>query len=437
MAASIEPFLRMRAAALVGHLPSGELAYLSDHTGSLQLYVARADGLHDQLTFGENRVTGATRSRIDERIVIARDAGGNERHALACLDAVSGRELALTHDPEAIHSLGAFAPDGSTFAFTHTERNGVDFDLALVGLDGSGRRELAQLEGVCSVCDWSESGILLWRMNTPFDHDLFLVDPVTGGLEHLTPHEGETAYESPRLLADGLVACACDAGGQFTRLTILAPGAAPEFRTPDDADIDHVRVDGTRTHIAHVLNRGGPSELWLDGMRLEGLPRGVYGPPELALDGRIALTVAALADTTDVWSVPGPRPTDPLGFRRRRSRLAARARGARLRELRRTAHPLPPVRRDGPADRLLRARRPGVAVPRVAEPGRRRTSSPAASRSPLRTCAARRATGATTTTSTTSSCGSTRCATWQSSGARWEPAAASRSPSWAAATAAT
>ena len=121
------------------------------------------------------------RSRVDERIVLARDVGGNERHALACLEATSGRETPLTADPEAIHSLGAFAPDGSAFAFTHTERNGVDFDLALVGLDGSGRRELAQLEGACSVCDWSERGILLWRMNTPFDHDLFLVDPWTDG----------------------------------------------------------------------------------------------------------------------------------------------------------------------------------------------------------------------------------------------------------------
>jgi dipeptidyl aminopeptidase/acylaminoacyl peptidase len=306
MAASIEPFLRMRSAALVGHLPSGELAYLSDQTGSFQLYVAAHDGLHDQLTFGDDRVTGAVRSRIDDRIVLARDAGGNERHALACLDARSGRELPLTRDPDAIHSPGAFAPDGATFAFTHTGRNGVDFDLALVGLDGSGRRELVQLQGMHSVADWSERGILLWRMNTPFDHDLFLVDPADGRLEHLTPHDSETAFESPRLLADGMVVCACDAGGQFTRLAILADGAPLEFRTPDDADVEHVRVDGSRIHIAHVVNRGGPSELWLDGMRLEGLPRGVYGAPELALDGRISITVAALADTTDVWSVPGP-----------------------------------------------------------------------------------------------------------------------------------
>ncbi len=70
--------------------------------------------------------------------------------------------------------------------------------------------------------------------------------------------------------------------------------------------MDHVRLDASRTHIAHVVNRGGPSELWLDGVRLEGLPRGVYGPPELSGDGRISLTVAAVADTTDAWSVPGP-----------------------------------------------------------------------------------------------------------------------------------
>jgi dipeptidyl aminopeptidase/acylaminoacyl peptidase len=212
----------------------------------------------------------------------------------------------LTHDPGAIHQPGVLAPDGSTLAFTHTERNGIDFDLALVGLDGEGRRELAQLGGACSVCDWTDRGILVWRMNTPFDHDLFLVDPRDGSVEHLTPHESETAYESPRLLADGMVACACDAGGQFARVTILPPDAAPEFRTPDDADVDHVRLDASRMHIAHVVNRGGPSELWLDGVRVEGLPRGVYGPPELSADGRISLTVAAVADTTDAWSVPGP-----------------------------------------------------------------------------------------------------------------------------------
>jgi dipeptidyl aminopeptidase/acylaminoacyl peptidase len=306
MAVSIEPYLRIRSAALAGHLPSGELAYLSDQTGTMQLYVARADGLHDQLTFGEERVTGAVRSRVHDQVVLARDLGGNERHAIACLDARTGREHPLSDDPDAIHSPGAISPDGATLAFTHTGRNGTDFDVALVGLDGSGRRELVRMQGITDVVDWSDAGVLVQRMNAPFDHDLFLVDPETGWLEHLTPHEGETAYESARLMADGSVICACDAGSEFLRVARLVPGEEPEFRTPDDADVDAVRLDPARERIAYVVNRGGPSELWLDGELVEGLPHGVYGAPELSADGRVSLTVGALADTSDVWSVPGP-----------------------------------------------------------------------------------------------------------------------------------
>ena len=93
MAASIEPFLRMRSAALVGHLPSGELAYLSDQTGSLQLYVAGPTGC----TTSSRSARIASRARCaaacDDRIVLARDVGGNERHALACLDATPGGSI--------------------------------------------------------------------------------------------------------------------------------------------------------------------------------------------------------------------------------------------------------------------------------------------------------------------------------------------------------
>ena len=75
------------------------------------------------------------------------------------------------------------------------------------------------------MADWSEAGILVQRANTPFDHDLFLVDPESGALEHLTPHEGEVSYDSARLLPDGSVLCACDAGCEFTRLALLRAAA--------------------------------------------------------------------------------------------------------------------------------------------------------------------------------------------------------------------
>ena len=298
MAASIEPFLRMRSAALVGHLPSGELAYLSDQTGSLQLYVARADGLHDQLTFGEDRVTGAVRSRIDERIVLARDVGGNERHALACLDATSGRECALTDDPDAIHSLGAFAPDGSTFAFTHTERNGVDFDLALVGLDGSGRRELAQLEGACSVCDWSDRGILLWRMNTPFDHDLFLVDPPTDACSTSRPTRARPPTSrrgcSPTAWSRARATPAASSRASRSSRRARRPSSARRTTRTSTPCASTRRARTSRTSSTAAARASSGSTAC--GSR--ACRAASTGRPSSALDGRIALTVAALADTT-------------------------------------------------------------------------------------------------------------------------------------------
>ncbi len=91
----IERYLQIRAAAVAGHLPSGELGYLADVTGLLQLWRVAPDGLHEQVTFASERVTAALASPAEERWVIARDVGGNERHALFALDASGGCEMPL------------------------------------------------------------------------------------------------------------------------------------------------------------------------------------------------------------------------------------------------------------------------------------------------------------------------------------------------------
>jgi dipeptidyl aminopeptidase/acylaminoacyl peptidase len=303
----IERYLQIRAATVAGHLPSGSLGYLADVTGLLQLWRVAADGLHEQITFGGERVTDALPSPSEELWVIARDTGGNERHALFAIDPEGGPERALTHDPEAIHAPGAFSPDGTLLAFTHTARNGVDFDVAVVSLSGDGRRELAQPGGWSHVVDWSERGILVLRANTPFDHDLFLVDPESGVLTLLTPHDGEVAYDSARLLPDGAVLCACDAGGEFARLAVLRPGLEPEFLTADDGDVESVALDETRTRRAWTVNRGGESELWLDGQRVDGLPGGVVSALAFAPGGSLTITAGPPDDSTDVWTA-APEP---------------------------------------------------------------------------------------------------------------------------------
>ena len=360
----IERYLQIRAATVAGHLPSGELGYLADVTGLLQLWRIAPDGLHEQVTFGSERITAALASPSEERWVVARDAGGNERHALFSIDADGGSELALTDDPAAIHVPGAFSPDGSRVAFTHTGRNGVDFDVAVVRLDGGGRSELAQPGGWSHVTDWSEDGILVRAANTPFDHDLFLVDPGTGALTHLR----RTRARSLRLAASpaGRLAslCACDAG------RVHAPrAAAPGRRTgvPDGGRRRRRerRPGRSRTRRAWVVNRGGASEVWLDGERVADLPDGVVSALAFAPGRRADLTAGQPDDSTDVWVAPA-------GRARTRSAVGGLDRAAFVRPMLErvrastAAEPVPPLRPAGRADALLGARRARVAVPAAA-----------------------------------------------------------------------
>ena len=386
----IERYLQIRAATVAGHLPTGELGYLADVTGLLQLWRVAPDGLHEQVTFGSERITAALASPSDERWVIARDAGGNERHALFAIDADGSSEVPLSGDAEAIHVPGAFSPDGELVAFTHTGRNGVDFDVAVVGVSGEGRQELAQPGGWSHVTDWSERGILVQRANTPFDHDLFLVDPASGELSHLTPHEGEVAFDSARLLPNGSVLCACDAGSEFARLAVLRQGADPEFLTPDDADVEMVALDLERARRAWTVNRGGESEVWLDGERVEGLPGGVVSALAFAPGGSLTVTAGPPEDSTDVWTAA------PSVTRRTRSAVGGLDRSGFVRPVLEHVESFDgrriPYLRFGAAGApraLLGARRARVAVPAAADA--RHPVPVLAGRSPSRppTCAAR------------------------------------------------
>ena len=204
-------------------------------------------------------------------------------------------------------------PTACEVAYTHTGRNGVDFDVAVVPVSGGEPRELAQPGGWAHVVDWSEHGILVQRANSPFDHDLYLVDAQSGATVHLTPHDGEVAYDSARLLPDGAVLCASDPGSEFTRLTVLRHGADVPLLTPDDADVELIELDAARTRPAWTINRGGESELWLDGERVDGLPGGVISALAFAPDGSLTVTAGPPDDSTDVWSAA------PAAYRRTRS----------------------------------------------------------------------------------------------------------------------
>ena len=302
MTPSIRAFLQVRAASSPQWLDRGaRLAFLTGITGIPQVWALPAGGgWPDQLTFGTERVGGQLATPDGSALAFERDVGGDERHRLHLAE--PERPLA---DADAIHRLGAFSPDGTRLAFTHTARNGVDFDLAIVDLATGERREVAQPGGWSIAADWTERGILVVRAFSNADHTLYLVDPATGQVEHLTPHEGDVQYGSPHLLPDGSVLCATDLGSEFRRLAVLRDGQ-PEFLTPDTADVEEIAVHGERR--AWTVNEEGYGRAVLDGEPVGGLPDGVPGGLAFSPGGeRLALHVSQPDDTTDVWVVEPDR----------------------------------------------------------------------------------------------------------------------------------
>ena len=71
-------------------------------------------------------------------------------------------------------------------------------------------------------------------------------------------------YESPVLLADGTVLCACDLGSEHARLAVLRPGGEPELLTADDADVEAIAVDRGRQRRACTSSTATatPSSSW-------------------------------------------------------------------------------------------------------------------------------------------------------------------------------
>jgi dipeptidyl aminopeptidase/acylaminoacyl peptidase len=297
----IRAYLQVRAASSPEWLDGGDrIAFLTGITGIPQAWAAPADGgWPEQLTFGAERVAGLAASPDGSTLAFERDVGGDERHRLHLAE--PERSLA---EADAIHRLGAFSPDGTELAFAHTERNGVDFDLAVVDLRTGARRELAQPGGWCVPVDWSEQGLLVVRAFSNVDTTIYRVDPSSGAVEELTPHEGEVLYGSPRFLPDGSILCATDVGSEFTRLAVLRDGE-PTFLTNDTGDVEAIAVHGERR--AWTVNEEGYGRLYLDGEAVE-LPDGVPGGLAFSPDGsRLALHLSQPDDTTDVWIVDADR----------------------------------------------------------------------------------------------------------------------------------
>src|ERR671917_2963568 len=88
-------YLKVRGAWGASWSPDGtRVTFLTEITGVPQVWevAAEGDSWPEQLTFYEERISGAFYSPKENRLLFSMDAGGNERSQLFALDSFTGEE---------------------------------------------------------------------------------------------------------------------------------------------------------------------------------------------------------------------------------------------------------------------------------------------------------------------------------------------------------
>jgi len=271
----------MRQATPLSFSPDGkELLVASNLPGTTQLFVL--PGMR-QVTFDEEAVTG--QFLPDGRILVERDAGGNERTQLYVGDEPLVVDLRFKHDTP--HAAGR------TLAYSTNRRNGVDFDVVARDLESGEERTFA-FEGYVAVAAISPDGrrIVADRAGERSgDNDLYLCDLGTGEITLMTPHEEPAEYATPVFRGDELV-WASNEG----RDTLAVGGIESRWDLTCAAD-------PAGRSLLVVANEDGYSRLTLHPGGDVPLPgRGVVGSPVFSPDGsRLAYGFSSPTQPADVY----------------------------------------------------------------------------------------------------------------------------------------
>lgn len=329
---SLSRYYNVRAARNPFFSPDSRTVYfVSDATGVPQLWSAGADGgLAQQRTFYDERIQEADCSPTDDRVVFGMDTGGDECQQLYLL---AGSEVRpLTEDPSTIHSLGAWSPDGSAIAFSSNARNRAFFDIYVRRLEQPAPDLVYQFDGTHTVSAWSPDGryLVLSRMVSLLDSELFLLDLQTGEAAMLTPGDEDSSYDGVAWTAGGLYLLT-NHGREFVGLAHLdiASKELPYLHAPE-RDVEILAGCRETGALAWAINADGASEvaIWHPQKSplppaptiVHGLPRGVASKLAWSAYGSwLAVALSSDCEGGEIWLV------NALSGRAHRATRAARA----------------------------------------------------------------------------------------------------------------
>jgi dipeptidyl aminopeptidase/acylaminoacyl peptidase len=322
----IDRYLNIRSASGPSFSPDGRfVSFLTNITGVAQLWqVPAGSGWPVQLTFTNESVRSAHYNPRGHELVFSMDKGGNERTGLYLLRGVTGStdhslgegwaSYDLTRHPDAIHTFGGWNHEGDTIAFSANRTDPSRFDIYVQPI-GQVQAKLIGTGpgGYYTPIGWSadDRSLLVQRMESSDNQDLFVLDLASGAARSLTTHRGDAQYQSPSWSADGKsVYCSSTAGGRDLHglAQIDVATAKLTYLDTPEHEVEGVLASPKGRWLAWHVNIDGRSDLQLRDLRTgqtlepSGLPLGVVSQIEFAWDdSKLALVFDGPRHNPDVW----------------------------------------------------------------------------------------------------------------------------------------
>ncbi|MFM8585068.1 MAG: S9 family peptidase [Gammaproteobacteria bacterium] len=321
---TLDGWLAGRGASFQDFMPDGSILITTRFGDADQVHhVARPGAARTQLTFDIDPAGGASANPASESRVFlfARDRGGNE-NAQLYLQNLDTRQTTRLTDGRSRHGGALWSRDGRRVAFQSNARNGVNQDVYIAEIDGSGgpRLVVASQGQTWTPLDWSTDGqrLLLLDYSSVTDASLYVAEIATGGFTRV-PLSGDPAKPSPqsgigsaRFSADGQgVWFTADLGGEFRQIRYvdLANGSLRTLTSELSWDVDDFEVSAEGRWLAYVANIDGFSELFIVDLgagvtvRSTGLPAGIISNLRFDRQGKtLGMSIESSQSPRDAWA---------------------------------------------------------------------------------------------------------------------------------------
>lgn len=270
-------------------------------------------GYRQQLTFIDEPVSGVAvpPNGAQETAILSWDVGGSEFTQLFHFNLNTG-EATMLSDGESLYGGVIYSPDGSAITYVTTQRNGTNWDVHVMDIEGEDRAVLTTDEGFWHPLSWSPDGARLIVRNRVSVNlaSIYELEVASGELTPLLGHDEEMSIGGAAYDGHGGVVFTSDSGGEFLTLRRLDLASGEITVLTDDVpwNVDAFVVSAQLDKLAYVINEGGVSRVALralpgyEPLPVPEFPRGVLLSMLFSPDGsHLGATITSAVSPADVY----------------------------------------------------------------------------------------------------------------------------------------